>query len=253
MMRYRAAGPVSSGATPVIAPVVDLKCRPSRLRFDRSGVDHYPRRTIPADTRCFSNAAVLFADMVGFTRFSEGKNPARTIDFLRQYYAHIEAAVSKHRGCHMQYVGDGVMAAFGADGSVSTDATNAVRCAFDLLRAIDHWNVRRQVRGRNTVRIGVGVHIGPIAVGEIFVNQRRELAIVGDTVNIASKLETLTRRFSSPLIVSGDVIEAVQREEAQLNLLTRLTKHGRCEIPGRVERVVVWMTPPKPDCSLRSP
>jgi class 3 adenylate cyclase len=192
-------------------------------------------------TRCFRNTAVLFADIVGFTRMVEGQPPETTIDILRRYYSRMSATVGLHQGRIAQFTGDTVMAIFGAGCLGCADATNALACAYGMLGAMAQWNARRQSRGRFPIHIGVGVHVGDVAVGDIMIGQHREQTIAGDTVNVARKLETLTRKLASPLVVSCNLVDAVKREAANTSILTPLRKYGNYQIPSRASPLAIWV------------
>src|SRR5690606_9773273 len=92
------------------------------------------------------------------------------------------------------------------------DATRALDCACAMVEEVERWNAKRRARGAPPIRIGVGVHYGEVVVGNIGDSRRLEFTVIGDAVNVASRLERLTRERGVPVIASADVIEAVRRE-----------------------------------------
>ncbi len=188
----------------------------------------------------YDGAAVLFADIVGFTGLVEGLPPDQTLDLLARYHARMAKAVYLHRGTVLQYSGDAIMAVFGVPVAGRQNATDALGCSYDMLAAIAQWNTRRRSRGRFPIDIGIGIHTGTVAVGKIGVNRHLERSVAGDTVNVARKLETMTRKTGTQLIVSVDTVTAVTREGGNDQMLAPLSQLGARVIPGRHSRMQVW-------------
>ncbi len=159
------------------------------------------------------NVAVLFVDIVGFTAYADQKEPAVVIQTLRAFLALMEAQVFEHGGTLDKYLGDGLMATFGTPASGSQDATSALLCGKAMLRAMRDWNHTRQARGEAPMHVGVGIHYGPVVTGDIGAS-RLEFAVIGGTVNLASRLESLTRAKGVALIASDDLIRRVIEENA---------------------------------------
>ncbi len=157
------------------------------------------------------NVAVLFADIVDFTRSAENDDPTDVIETLRKFCALMEEAVFSHGGTLDKYLGDGLMATFGTPSTGKRDATNAVLCARAMLTAIDNWNGSPERADMPDINIGIGVHYGRVVLGDIGSN-RLEFAVIGNTVNIASRLEALTREFDGPLIISDDTMQQMAGE-----------------------------------------
>jgi adenylate cyclase len=177
------------------------------------------------------DCAVLFADVVGFTRLAAGVPPERVIAFLREYHARMERAVFDHAGTLDKYVGDGVMATFGTPVPGTDDAVRALRCARAMLAAIDDWNGIRAAAGDAPVRVGIGLAYGPVVLGDIGGPHRFEFAVLGDTVNVASRLERLARTLGGPIVASDDLVRAV-RAHADAPEADRLLA-GLVPAPGR--------------------
>ena len=154
------------------------------------------------------DAAVLFGDIVGFTRLSEGLGPERTMALLREFHARTAAAVFAHEGTVDKYIGDAIMATFGTPRASPADAANAIRCALAMIDAVAAWNAERSRSGESPLAIGVGVHYGPVVAGDMGDERRLEYAVIGDTVNVASRIEALTRERGVAALVSAETVAA---------------------------------------------
>lgn len=157
------------------------------------------------------NVAVLFADIVGFTAYADGRRPSEVIGTLRQFHERMEREIFRHEGTLDKYLGDGLMATFGTPFPGRSDAGNALRCAQAMLDAIDEVNRERVPRGEPPIRISIGAHYGQVVLGDIGLN-RLEFAVIGTTVNAASRLESLTRDFGCAMIASDDLVQRARAE-----------------------------------------
>jgi adenylate cyclase len=157
------------------------------------------------------NVAVLFADIVGFTAYADGRSPAEVIATLRLFHERMEREIFRHGGTLDKYLGDGLMATFGTPIAGDSDAVNALRCAQAMLESINELNSERKPRGEPPVRVSIGLHYGEVVLGDIGLN-RLEFAVIGTTVNAASRLEALTRQFSCAIIASDDLVQQARVE-----------------------------------------
>lgn len=180
--------------------------------------------------------SVLFVDVRGFTAFSEASEPSEAVAVLNEYFEELVERVFEHGGTLDKYLGDGLLAYFGAPRPSGTHADDAVRCACAMLDAVDAVNERRRARGDSTLRVGIGVHSGPAVVGDIGARRRREFTIIGDTVNVASRVESLTKEFDVALACTGET-RALTRERFEWREL------GKTRIRGRENAVVLWTVP----------
>jgi adenylate cyclase len=210
--------------------------------FSPNLVDELAGSDEPLRTTRSQEVAVLFADLVGFTAMSANEEPHRVIELLRDFHARMERAVFVHGGTLDKYIGDGVMATFGTPRAGTEDAANAMRCVRSMLRAAGDWNMERTRRGETPMRIGIGLHYGPVVMGDIGGASRLEFAVVGDTVNVASRLERLTRELQAVAIVSDALVAAVRRETpAAEDLLTGFVSRPRQRIRGHEQGQDVWV------------
>ena len=200
--------------------------------FPRKTVDILARKTSPLSEPREHRAAVLFADIVAFTGWAERHSPQATISLLREVHGMMAEVVFRHDGTLDKFIGDGLMATFGTPEPGDRDAVSALAAAVDMVEAFDHWRRdRTEVRG---LRLAVGVHYGPIVLGDIGSNRRMEFAVLGDTVNVASRLENANRELGSRCIVSSELIDAarVESPEDADRLIGKLQDHGPLALRG---------------------
>ena len=188
------------------------------------------------------DTAVLFADLVGFTRWAERHAAHEVIALLREVHAQLEEAVFRHHGTLDKFIGDGMMATFGTPDPGPHDATNGLACLRAIVDEFEVWNTRRILKGKEALRIALGLHYGPVVVGNIGTDRRLEFGVLGDVVNVASRLETLTRELGVVAAISSSVAEAVVNESTgeEARLLAGFADQGAIALKGRAERVTVF-------------
>ncbi len=157
----------------------------------------------PAGLDRTQDAVVMFIDIVGFTRVSETMAPADAMALLRRFHTLVERAVFAHGGMVNDFMGDGAMVCFGVPDPSPTAAVDAIRAALDLLDALTAAPEPR-------LRVGIGIHAGPVLMGDIGGATQFQFTFIGDTVNVASRLEGLTRQNETSLIVSEAVLAAAR-------------------------------------------
>jgi adenylate cyclase len=184
-------------------------------------------------------AAVLFADMVGFTAISEKLDPNALVGLLREFLGRLARIAFEHGGTVDKYIGDAIMVHFGTPRPQHDDPARALACAAAMIEEMGRWNAERTARGEPLVSVGIGVHYGPVLVGNIGDARRLEYTVLGDTVNVASRLERLTREAGTPLIVSDALVVAVRGCGGEA-LLDRLRPDQAHTMRGRREPVAIW-------------
>ncbi|MCJ2052916.1 adenylate/guanylate cyclase domain-containing protein [Methylobacterium sp. J-070] len=160
-------------------------------------------------------ATVLFADIRGFTRLCEGLAPGDVAAFLADFRARAARAIEAAGGLIDKFVGDEVMAVFGAPAAAPGDADRAVAAACYLASAMAAWNRDRVGVDLPPVRVGIGLHRGPVFIGAIGA-ERVEFTAVGTTVNVARRLEQMTRTVACDCLVSEAVVENMTSGEARI-------------------------------------
>lgn len=149
--------------------------------------------------------AILFADLRGFTQLSEHKLPYDVVFVLNRYFAAMGQAIERSGGRVDKFIGDGVMALFGVEGDTAQACRQALTAAREMSRTLDDLNHTLAHDLERPLRIGIGVHVGPAIVGEMGYSRATSVTAIGDAVNTASRLESLTKEFSAELVVSEDV------------------------------------------------
>jgi PAS domain S-box-containing protein len=158
------------------------------------------------------DVVVMFVDIVGFTQLCETRPATEVFDLLREFQRRLTHEVFVYGGTLDKYIGDGVMVTFGTPLPGPLDATNALRCTRGILRMIATWNRERLAAGTYVVHVAIGVHQGPALLGNIGDEQRLDFAVIGDTVNVASRLEKLARPLDAAIVASTAVLDAAARE-----------------------------------------
>jgi len=149
---------------------------------------------------------VMFVDIRSFTARGGVLRPTEMVEILNDFFrVTVRAVEEEHGGMVNKYLGDGFMAVFGAGDSQSNHSENAVAAGRDILLAVEELNRNLTARGREPLRIGIGIHSGPAIVGSIGSPQRLEFTAIGNTVNIASRVEGLTKTVGKPLLITEAV------------------------------------------------
>jgi adenylate cyclase len=187
-------------------------------------------------------AAVLFIDIIGFTRRCEGLGAVRTMEFLRAFHRRMDAVVFDHGGTLDKYIGDAVMATFGTPRAGPSDAGNALACAVAVQDVVADWGRALVAAGAPPLQVGVGVHYGPVVTGDIGGEQRLEFAVIGDTVNVAARLEELTRERGADIVISQDLADAARAQGAGA-LLAGFVPGSPVALRGRTAPIVPWQRP----------
>ena len=181
-------------------------------------------------------ASVLFADLRGFTAFAEGRPVEEVIGALNRYQGLMTDTILDHRGTLVSYMGDGVMAAFGAPVASEDHADRAVAAAREMvvhqLAAFNGW-IREEGLG-DGFRMGVGINSGPVMSGSVGSSRRMDYAVIGDTTNTASRVEALTKTTDHPVLFSAATKDALHQMPDDAVPL------GEFEVRGRRSAIELW-------------
>ncbi|MCO5084868.1 MAG: adenylate/guanylate cyclase domain-containing protein [Rhizobiaceae bacterium] len=186
--------------------------------------------------------AVVFADIVGFTNYSEDHPAEEVFELLRQFHRRMEQVVFESGGTVDNFIGDCIMATFGVPRAGPDDATRAIRCAEAMIEMLHKWNDRRAEAGFSPVDVRIGAHYGPVVLGAVGSERSLSVAVVGDTVNVASRLQALCRELDADAAFGAALIAAA-RQEGDAVPLPFAIDHGPVSIRGRDEPVHVWTLP----------
>jgi adenylate cyclase len=157
-------------------------------------------------------AVILCSDLRGFTRMSDRLPGEEVIELLDDYFERITEPVHKHGGDVLKFVGDGVVAIFPCDGDRAEAATAAMDAAREALVRLERWNAACRNEKRPPLNAGIGLHLGEVIYGNVGAPDRLDFTAIGPAVNLASRLETLTKRLGRPLLCSSAFAEAYPGE-----------------------------------------
>jgi adenylate cyclase len=188
-------------------------------------------------------AAVMFVDMMGFTEMAARQDPVQSMRLLRQFHGFVASAVFDHGGMVDKFLGDGAMACFGVPDTHPRIGLEALQAARALLRSIDGWNQERAGQGLGPISVGIGIHQGPVLMGDLGGAGQVQFTVVGDTVNIASRLESLTRQEAATLVVSDAVISALPDSDAARTAVAQLIPMPDTGLRGRPGTLQLYKLP----------
>jgi adenylate cyclase len=208
--------------------------------FSPKVVDVLAERDEPLGRVRRQPVGVLFADLVGFTTLAEEMTPEDVMALLRAFHGRMEEEVFRHGGCLEKFIGDALLATFGVPDTGSRDATDALACARGMLAALEAWNAERAAASLPRMRKGIGLHYGPVVAGDIGSRRSMAFATVGDTTNVTSRLQAMTRDLGVTIVASGALVAAVEREGADVVLLQGLSPRGPHTLRGRDTQIDLW-------------
>jgi adenylate cyclase len=179
------------------------------------------------------HATVLFADIRNFTQLSTMMQPEEVVELLNRYFSTMVDIVFKNGGTLDKFLGDGLMALFGVPYPIDHPEEAAVRTALEMLDALQIMNRELEAKGMLRLDIGVGINAGPVVAGNIGSAQRHEYTVIGDTVNLAARLEALNKETRTQVLVSASVHHAIEK-------IFRSRQLGPLRIRGKPEPVEVF-------------
>jgi adenylate cyclase len=176
---------------------------------------------------------VLFSDIRSFTSISENMDPRALLDFLNEYFSGMVESVLHHHGVVDKFMGDAIMAVFGAPVPEPDDPLNAIRAALEMRASLAKINQDFKRRGLPEIRTGIGLHSGQVVAGNMGHSERMEYTVIGDAVNLASRLEGMTKELQCDVVLSEDLFVQVQAH-IQVEPLRKI------KVKGRDQEVMVY-------------
>jgi adenylate cyclase len=176
-------------------------------------------------------AVIVFVDIRDSTGMAEGMDPERLSQFFTAFRTRILGSVRKHHGFVDKFIGDGALILFGVPDEGTDDAARALTFAHDLVRIVDAWNATRELP--HPVRIGIGIHVGEVFCGLVGDEERMEFTVLGDAVNVASRLEQATKRYGEIILASGAAVDGSPDRAAWKEI-------GREPLAGRKEPIAIF-------------
>jgi len=187
---------------------------------------------------------VLFCDMQKYSTISEQMPPGHIVEMLNQYLGAMTEIIDKHHGCVIEFIGDAIFAVFGAPRYIADHAEQAVRCAIEMHRRLNLLNKELEASGITRfwksnspegLDIRIGIHTGQVIAGNLGSSTRMKYAVIGDTVNIASRLETLNKELNTHTLISRNVYTQLPEE-----LINLMQSQGEQNIKGREQGITVY-------------
>jgi adenylate cyclase len=177
-------------------------------------VDHFAKHgsdTLELGRADEDELAILFSDIRGFTSLSEQMSPQELMNFLNSYFLRMNEPIHKNNGFIDKFIGDAVMALFDRPTGTNTDkAQDAIRAALDLRYAINLYNQHRSNCNYPPVNIGIGIHFGPVIIGTVGSDDRMDTTVIGDSVNIAFRLEALAPKYNTDIVISAQTLNQAE-------------------------------------------
>ncbi|MEK7989706.1 MAG: response regulator [Thiotrichaceae bacterium] len=187
------------------------------------------------------NMTVLFADIRSFTTLSESLTPKENFDFINEYLGRVSPQIRKYNGFIDKYIGDAIMALF------PESVDSAVDAAIAILKHLEILNAERVQRGQKAIKIGVGMHVGSLMLGTIGEEKRMEGTVISDAVNLASRLEGLTKLYGVPILISHDILQNMKDPDKHFYRFL-----GKVRVKGKNEPVQVFeLIDAEPDRDIR--
>jgi adenylate cyclase len=184
-----------------------------------------PEKMLVGENRVIS---ILFSDIRSFTTISEQMMPDDLVSSLNRYFTVMVDIIAAREGTIDKYIGDAIMAFFGAPARHKDDALNSVLAGIEMTEALDGFNAHQRELGKPEFRIGVGINYGVVTVGNIGTDKKMDYTIIGDMVNLASRMEGLTKKYQQPLLISESLHQRVH-EEVSCRLIDTVAVKGRAE------------------------
>ena len=182
-------------------------------------------------------ATILFCDIRGFTTLSEQINPKQVVTLLNKYFSSMEQCIVKHKGIINKYIGDAIMAIFGVPLSNPNQALDAYNCCLDMRKTLIELNKELDAENLPQIRFGIGLHTGNVLAGNIGSNSKMEYTVIGDTVNVASRIESLCKEYNCDLLISETTVEGMVSCEGDLPMLQSM---GETQIRGRKTAITIY-------------
>lgn len=176
---------------------------------------------------------MLFADLRGFTALCDRLDPALTVTILNEYFQYMNQAVSRHHGHVNELVGDGLLALFGALEPNPWQGRDSVLAALEMRSALARYNTELRTRGLPELRFGIGIHSGEVVAGVIGAGGLSKFSVTGDPINVASRVEGLTRHFDVDLLITDAVRSALDPQ-------FRLRAMAPAQVKGKAQAIATW-------------
>lgn len=178
-------------------------------------------------------AIIFFSDVRGFTAMSESMEPEDVVEMLNEYMTRMVSIIRSNHGVVDKYVGDAIMALWGVPVGGEEDAKNAIRACLSMREDLAKLNELRVSRGQHALKIGMGLNCGPVIAGNIGSDEKMEYTVIGDAVNLAARIEAMTKAYGSDLLISESLQELVKEDFI-------LEKCSTAHVKGKSDAIQVY-------------
>jgi adenylate cyclase len=187
---------------------------------------------IPLDGE-FRQVSVLFADLRNFTPLAEANDPKTVVKIINAYFTEMASSIQQKSGLVLQFIGDEIEAVFGAPLSLENHPVKAVQAALEMRMRLDLVNNRLKKQGHPPLRHGIGIHTGQVVAANIGSPDRLSYALVGDTVNLASRIQELNKQLGTDILIS-------ETTQSRLNNAVPVKKLPTIKVKGKIEPIAVF-------------
>ena len=184
------------------------------------------------DQKSKQNVAILFTDIVGFTTISESMEPDKVVEMLSEYQKRIVAIIFSNSGSVDKFIGDAVMATFGTPSSNNDDLKNAYNCCLEMKNAMIKWNQEREKLKLPPIAHKIGLHYGECVVGAIGTEQKKEFTVIGDTVNVASRVCEFAKKSGGSCLITDAVVSNLG--------ITDISFIGDVSVKGKTKKLKLY-------------
>ncbi|MBB6480009.1 CHASE2 domain-containing protein [Spirochaeta isovalerica] len=176
--------------------------------------------------------AIFFSDICGFTSMSEKMPPDEIVEMLNEYFTDMTDIIFQYGGTLNKYIGDAIMAIYGAPVAMVDASERALKACLDMRSRLERFNRDRAEKGKPPIRIGMGIHSGKVLVGNIGSPRQMEYTVIGDAVNVCSRIEGLTRDFETDLLISDELFQKVGH-------LVEVETMAPVAVKGKSDKIIV--------------
>jgi len=180
------------------------------------------------------DVTIVFADLRNFTGFAEKRSPMAVVEMINRYFTEMEGVISSHGGVVLQFIGDEIEAVFDALGPDGNHPDHAVAASVAMRAALQRLNAQRRAQGEMEIHHGIGIHSGTVLAGNVGSLKRKTYSMLGDTVNLASRLQVLNKKLATDILISGETRSRLTLSD------TRLRTMGQHTVKGKTEAVDVY-------------